>query len=87
MEEKPIIINRGKIVYLLYPHKVIVGNGGGQWTSYNQYYNWNRQGITLFRNTILNSKDHEYNNPVDQMSLAYQCGIRGTGTQKPDEIE
>lgn len=85
--KNPTIINRGKMTYVLYEGKVVVGINGGQWTSYNQYDNWNRQGITDFRKAIEKSKDHELDNPSDQMSLAYQCGIKGSGTQKPKEIE
>ena len=81
------IIKRGRLTYVLYPEKVVVGIGTGQWVSYNQYDNWNRQGITMFKKAILKSKEDEYDNPVDQMTLASQCGIRGTGTQKPKEIE
>lgn len=78
-----IMIKRGRLTYYLYPEKVIVGIGTSQWVSYNQYDNWNRQGITLFRNKILNSKEGEYTTAADQMSLAVECGIRGTGTTKP----
>lgn len=84
MKENPTIITRGRITYVLYPEKAIVGVGDSQWISYNQYDNWNHQGITLFRNKILNSKEDEYDNVVDQMSLAVQCGIRGTSTRKPE---
>lgn len=68
---------------MLFEDKVIVGIGDTQWVSYNQYDNWNRQGITLFRNAIIKSKENEYTSVVDQMSLAVQCGIRGTSTRKP----
>jgi hypothetical protein len=53
MKEKPKIINRGKLTYVLYPEMVVVSVGGGQYVSYNQYNNWNRQGITQFRQAIL----------------------------------
>lgn len=85
--EQPKIIKRGKVVYLIYAEKVVVGIGGTQWVSYNQYDNYNRQGITLFRNKILKSKEDEYGNAVEQMSLAVECGIRGTGTTKPTGVE
>lgn len=84
VKETPTIVTRGKLTYILYPEKVIVGIGETQWVSYNQYDNWNRQGITMFRNAILKSKLDEYDNPIDQMSLAVQCGIRGTSTRKPE---
>lgn len=84
---EPKIIKRGKMTYVLYPEKVVVGINNGQWTSYNQYDNWNRQGITLFKRAIEKSKEYELDNPSDQMTLAYQCGIKGAGTQKPKEIE
>ena len=87
MTETPIVIQRGKMTYVLYPEKAVVGINGGQWTSYNQYDNWNRQGITLFRKAIMKSKDDEYDNPADQMTLAYQCGIKGSGTHKPKDVE
>lgn len=83
MKEIPTVISRGKITYVLYPEKVVVGIGANQWVSYNQYDNWNRQGITLFRNAILKSKEDEYASVADQMTLAVQCGIRGTSTQRP----
>lgn len=85
--KEPIIINRGKITFVVHENKVIVGVGFGQWTSYNQYDNWNRQGITEFRKNILKSKDSELTTPAEVMSLAYSCGIKGSGTQKPKEVE
>lgn len=84
MIEQPEIIQRGKITYYLYAEKVVVGVGN-QWISYNQYDNWNRQGITQFANMIRKSKEDEYANAVDQMTLAVQCGIRGSSTRKPEE--
>lgn len=84
MKEEPTIITRGKITYYLYSEKVIVSVGANQWVSYNQYDNWNRQGITQFKNIILKSKEDEYNTPVEQMSLAVQCGIKGTSTGNPN---
>lgn len=84
---KPKVLQRGRLTYYIYDEKVIVSVGGFQWVSYNQYDNWNRQGITQFINTILKSKEDEYDNVVDQMTLAMQCGIRGTGTSKPKEAE
>lgn len=85
-KETPTIIKRGKLIYLLYNEKVIVGISSSQWVSYNQYDNWNRQGITLFKNALLKSKEDEYGSPVEQMSLAVQCGIKGTSTRKPEDI-
>lgn len=85
--KKPKIIRRKKMTYVLYPEKVIVGVGDRQWISYNQYDNWNRQGITSFRQAILKSGDDEYDNPIDQITLAMQCGIKGAGTQTPKEIK
>lgn len=89
MNETPTIIRRGKIVYLLYKDKVIVGStvGMGQWVTYNQYMNWNRQGITQFKEAIEKSKEDEFTTLTDQMSLAMQCNIKGTGTTKPKDIE
>lgn len=87
MKQKPKIITRGSMTYVLYPEKVVVGMGLGQWVSYNQYDNWNRQGITLFRNKILTSKEDEYSNPAEQMGLASRCSIVGTGTSKPKEVK
>jgi hypothetical protein len=84
MKEIPTIIKRGNITYFLYNEKVIVEVSSTQWVSYNQYDNWNRQGITQFKNIILKSKEHEYGTPVEQMSLAVQCGIRGSSTRKPE---
>lgn len=81
------VLNRGRLTYYIYDEKVIVAVGGNQYVSYNQYDNWNRQGITQFINTLLKSKEDEYSSPVDQMSLAVQCGIKGTSTQKPKEAE
>lgn len=81
------VITRGKIIYILYPNKVVVGVGGNQWVGYNQYDNWNRQGITEFKQKIKDSKEHEYSTPSEQMSLAYECNIKGAGVQKPKDIE
>ena len=72
------------MTYVLYPEKVVVGIGDSQWVSYNQYDNWNRQGITQFRNAIMRSKPNEYDNPTDQMTLAIECGIRGASTRRPE---
>ena len=87
MKEAPKIIKRGTLIYIVHPDKVIVGVTANQWVSYNQYDNWNRQGITQFREKILKSKEDQYGSPTEQMSLAYECGIKGSGTQKPKEIE
>lgn len=84
---RPKVIQRGKLTYYIYDEKVIVNVGGYQYVSYNQYDNWNRQGITQFTNAILNSKEDEYGNAADQMTLAVQCGIRGTSTTKPKDVE
>lgn len=87
MSEKPIIIKRGQITYVLYAEKIVVGIREIQWVSYNQYDNWNRQGLTLFKNAVIKSKENEYDNATEQMSLAVRCGIRGTGTTKPKDLE
>lgn len=84
--KKPKIIKRKKITYVVYEDSVVVGIGDWQWMSYNQYENWNRRGITEFRNIILKSRDNEYDNAVDMMSLAYRCGIKSAYTIKPEEI-
>lgn len=84
--KKPKILERGSLIYVVYPDKVIVGVGGNHWITYNQYNNWNRQGITKFRQILLKSKENEYSSPVDQMSLAVQCGIKSASTQKPKEL-
>lgn len=84
MKDTPTIIKRGKITYFLYDEKVVVQVSPSQWVSYNQYDNWNRQGITQFKNAILKSKEREYATPADQISLAVQCGIKGTSTRKPE---
>lgn len=81
------IIKRGKITYYIYSEKVIVNVGTHQWVSYNQYDNYNRQGITQFINALVKSKDTEYANAADQMTLAVQCGIRGSSTQRPKIAE
>ncbi len=83
---KPAIIKRGKLVYYLYKEKVVVSVGGGQYVSYNQYDNFNRQGITTFRQKIEKSRQDEYATVIDQMSLAMECGIRGASTRKPEDI-
>jgi len=75
---------RGSIIYVLFPEKVLVGIGSMQWVSYNQYDNWNRQGIALFRDMILKSKENEYASATEQMTLAIKCGIRGTSTARPE---
>ena len=85
--KKVKILHRGKITYYIYEDKVIVNVGGSQWVGYNQYDNWNRQGITKFSNTLLKSKEGEYATAVDQMSLAVKCGIKGCSTRKPEEAE
>lgn len=84
--KKPKVIQRGKIIYYLYDEKAVV-KVGTQYVSYNIYDNWNRQGITQFINKIKRSKEHEYATAADQMSLAMQCGIRGSSTSKPKEAE
>lgn len=81
------ILHRGRLTYYIYDDKVVVNVSGNQWVGYNQYDNWNRQGITQFASAILNSKENEYDNAVDQMSLAVRCGIKGTHARKPEEAE
>lgn len=85
--KKPRVINKGKVIYVIYDDRVVCGTPGGQWTSYNPFENWNRAGITSFINAIIKSKGNEYNTAADFMTLAYQCGIRGIGTQKPKDID
>lgn len=80
---EPKIIKKEKVVYYLYNEKVVVDVGGGQFISYNQYNNWNRQGIIRFKNTILKSKQDQYATAIDQISLAMRCGIRGASTARP----
>lgn len=87
MEENPTVVKKGNITYVIYPEKVVVGVGSYQWVSYNQYTNWNRQGIAQFKDMILKSKENEYNNATDQMCLAIECGIRGASTSKPQGVE
>ena len=84
---KPKVLQRGRLTYYIYDEKVIVSVGGSQYVSYNQYDNWNRQGITQFINALLKSKEDEYDNAVDQMTLAVQCGIRGSSTSRPKDTE
>ncbi len=83
--KEPTIIKRDRITYILYHEKVVVGFGDTQWVSYNQYENWNRQGITKFRKKILHSMSDEYTTPTEQLTLAGECNIRGVGTGKPKE--
>jgi len=85
--KNPKIINRGKITYYIYDEKVVVSVGCEQYISYNQYDNWNRQGINQFIDKLKKSEDGEYANVIDQMSLAVRCGIRGSSTTKPKEVE
>lgn len=89
MSMKPKIIYRGKLAYVLYENSVTVGavEGIPQWSTYNQYNNWNRQGITKYKETIFKSKPDEYTTYVEQMSLAVRCGIKGTGTSRPKELK
>ncbi len=84
--EKPTVVKRGKITYVIYAEKVVVGVGGNQWISYNQYENWNREGITRFKQVILKSAEDEYDNVVDQLTLASRCDIRGVSTSKPKGV-
>lgn len=86
-KNKPKILYRGNIVYLVYQDRVTAGVGSGQWVSYNQYDNWNRQGVTRFREAILKSKKHEYATPADLLTLAHEHGVRGAGTGTPKGIE
>lgn len=75
------------MTYYIYEDKVVVGVGGDQYVSYNQYNNWNRQGITQFITALRKSKEDQYDNAVDQMTLAAQCGIKGSSTRKPEVEE
>ena len=74
------------MTYVIYPEKVIVGMNLNQWVSYNQYENYNRQGITEFKRILLKSKEHEYCTPIEQLNLVSKCNIRGIGTSKPKEV-
>lgn len=86
MKTQPHIIKRGKLIFLLYEDKVVVNYGLSQWTSYNQYYNWNRQGITKFRKKIEKSKESEYSTSAAVLTLANECDIIGSGTIQPKEV-
>jgi hypothetical protein len=83
VKEKPTVIERGRLTYLLFSDRVLVKVNDTQWVSYNQYTNWSRQGIATFRNIILKSKEDEYTTAPDQMTLAHQCGIIGASTGRP----
>ena len=85
--KNPKIITRGKITYYIYDEKVVVSVVCEQYISYNQYDNWNRQGINQFIDILKKSEGGEYANVIDQMSLAVRCGIRGSSTTKPKEVE
>lgn len=74
------------MTYVIYPESITVGFNDNQWSSYNQYENWNRKGIAEFKKIIINSKEHEYAGPVEVMSLGVRCGIKGVGTRKPKEM-
>lgn len=76
-------IKRGNITYRIFPDRVVVGLGLNQWISYNPYENWNRQGITQFREKLLKSKEDEYATPTDLMTLAHKCKIVGSGASAP----
>lgn len=84
--KKPNIITRGKITYVVYEDKVIVGVNDSQWVSYNPYENWNRSGITMFIEKIKKSKENEYSTASEYMSLAWRCGVRGASTRRPEHV-
>lgn len=86
MIEDSIIIKKNKLIYILKQDSVVVGVGFNQWVSYDKYNNPNKNGITNFKNVILKSKLNEYDTATDQMSLAYNCKIRGVRVKKPKEI-
>lgn len=77
------IITRGKIVYYLSDNSVVVGVGGGQYISYNIYNSPSRSSLAEFKKRLVNSKENQYNNVIDQIDLARKCNLIGSGTQKP----
>lgn len=86
MSKYPIQINRNKMIYIIYPEKIIAYMGLGQWVSYNKYENWNRQGISQMITKLKNSTEEEYASPIEIMQLARDCNINGTSTSKPKDI-
>lgn len=86
-KKKTKVIKRGNITYVIRPDSVVVGVGFNQWISYNPYVNWNKQGISEFTKAILKSKEDEYTTAAEQMHLSSECGIKGTSTHKPEEVE
>lgn len=77
------IIKRGKITYYISDSSVVVDVGGNQWISYNIYNSPSRSNLAEFKKIIINSKEHEYNNVIDQVDLARKCNLIGSGTSKP----
>ena len=87
MSIEPTIIRKKKLIYVLNPESIIVFVGFNQWVSYDFYNNYNRADINKFKQIILSSKIDEYDSATDQMSLAYECKIRGVSATKPKGVE
>lgn len=73
-------LRRGNLIYYIYENKVIVEVPGDQWLTYNYYHNWNRQGITQLRQTLLKSKPDQYGDICSLFALATELEVRAATT-------
>lgn len=80
-------IKRGRITYYITESAVIVNVGGSQYVSYNIYNSPSRSNLAEYKKKLRSSKENQYDNVVDQIDLARQCNLIGTGTSKPNWIE
>ena len=83
MMEGRAIVKRGKMTYWLSESSVVVGINDRQFVSYNIYNSPSRSNLAEFKKRILASKPNQYDNVIDQIDLARNCNLIGSGTQRP----
>ncbi len=80
-------IQRGRLTYYITDTAVVVSVGGQQYVSYNIYNSPSRSNLAEFKKKIKSSKEGQLATVIDQMDLASQCKVIGTGIAKPSWIE
>ena len=82
-KNKMKILRRGKLTYYVKKEAVIVGISEFQHIAYTIYPLQNRKPFYDFRRKILNSKEDEYGNILDQIALAQKYGLKASAATKP----
>jgi hypothetical protein len=81
--DKYTVVKRGVVTYYLSENSILV-SVGNQTITYNIYNSPARAGLGEFRKKILNSKEDQYNNALEQMDLARKCNLIGSSIRRPE---